>query len=130
VVILSASNLRSDVQRALDIGAVGFIHKDITAAVILNAIRMILSGGIYVPPNLMNSPQENNSKKIIQALTPRQRQVLIRLAAGDSNKVIAAEMGLSEATVKMHITAIFKHLGVSNRTQAALEAEKLDLPPE
>jgi DNA-binding NarL/FixJ family response regulator len=70
----------------LDIGAVGFIHKDITAAVILNAIRMILSGGIYVPPNLMNAPQEGNSKKIIQALTPRQRQVLIRLAAGDSNK--------------------------------------------
>jgi DNA-binding NarL/FixJ family response regulator len=128
VVIPSASNLRTDVQLALDKGAVGFIHKDIAATVLLNALRMILSGGIYVPPHLTQLKQSDDADNTLQALTPRQRQVFILLAVGQSNRLIAANMGLSEATVKMHVTAIFKHLGVSNRTQAALEAEKLGLP--
>lgn len=127
VVILSASILRTDVQRALDKGAVGFIHKDTTTAVLLNALRMILSGGIYVPPNLAQSSQDSQSGQVMSGLTPRQRQVLALMSEGHSNKVIASDMELSVATVKMHITAIFRQLGVSNRTQAALEYEKLTL---
>jgi len=127
IVILSASNSRADVQKALDKGAVGFIHKDISTSVMLNALRMILSGGIYVPPIMTHEQSTSEKDKINEALTPKQQQVLTLLAAGHSNKIIAAEMNLSEATIKMHVTAIFKCLNVSNRTQAALEVEKLGL---
>lgn len=129
VVILSASNLQVDVKRALDKGAVGFIHKDTTSEIMLNALRMVLAGGIYTPPNMVEAETPAETNASINDLTPRQRQILISLKNGQSNKIIAAELDLAEATVKMHITAIFKCLGVSNRTQAALEAEKLDLCP-
>lgn len=129
VVILSASTKRSDVQRALDSGAMGFIPKDTTGNVMLNALQLILSGGIYTPPNLSQQAsqvagQANNQSA---ALTPRQLEVLKLMVQGHANKVIAAELELAEATVKMHVTAILNGLGVSNRTQAAMEAEKLGL---
>ena len=130
VVILSASNLRVDVKRALDKGAVGFIHKDTTSDIMINALRMVLAGGIYVPPNMMEHESLAQSDQTSNDLTPRQIQVLAFLANGLSNKVIASDLNLAEATVKMHITAIFKCLGVSNRTQAALEADKLGLIPD
>jgi DNA-binding NarL/FixJ family response regulator len=127
IVILSASNLRSDIEMAIEKGAVGFIHKDTSSAIMLGALNIILAGGIYVPPySTQQSPTPPTSLESTE-LTPRQIEVLKRLSTGDANKVIAAEMNLSEATVKMHITAIFKSLGVSNRTQAALAAEKLGL---
>jgi DNA-binding NarL/FixJ family response regulator len=122
IVILSASNLRNDIQRALDKGAVGFIHKDTSSVIVINALRMILSGGIYVPPNM--AMQQDTGRSFLD-LTQRQYEVLAELVEGHSNKVIAAYLNLAEATVKMHVTAIFKRLGVSNRTQAALEAKKL-----
>ena len=127
VVILSASNLRVDVKRALDKGAVGFIHKDTTSEIMINALRMVLAGGIYVPPNMMEIETLVQIDQTTNNLTPRQLQVLAFLANGQSNKVIASDLNLAEATIKMHITAIFKSLGVSNRTQAAIEADKLGL---
>ena len=129
VVILSASNQRSDVQRALDAGAMGYIPKDTTSSIMLSALRLILSGGIYVPPNitqadnLATSPENNQTN----GLTPKQLQVLALLVQGYSNKDIAELMQLAESTIKMHVTAILKTLGVNNRTQAALAAEKLGL---
>ena len=129
VVILSASNSRADVKRALSKGAVGFIHKDTTAEIMINALRMILAGGVYVPPNIVEHEVLEQIDQAPNELTPRQLQVLVFLANGHSNKVIASDLNLAEATVKMHITAIFKCLGVSNRTQAALEADKLGLIP-
>lgn len=127
VVILSASIQREDVQRALDAGAVGFIGKDTTSAVMLNALRLILSGGVYTPPS-MTEPQtstQNTGNNL--GLTPRQSQVLAILRKGGSNKLIASELNIAEATVKMHITSILKSLGVTNRTQAVLATEKLGL---
>ena len=129
VVILSASNERRDIQRALDEGAMGYIPKETTSTVMLGALKLILAGGVYIPPNLTQS-----NKSVIQDdinnslnLTPRQLDVLALLAQGLSNKDIATQLGLSEATIKMHITSIFKGLGVSNRTQAAMAAEKIGI---
>ena len=127
VVIISASSQRSDIQRALDSGAVGYIPKDTTSAVMLNALHLVLSGGIYVPSDMRLKSQRYQSDDRVPALTPRQLQVLKQIAQGNSNKVIASELELSEATVKMHVTSIMKSLGVSNRTQAAMAAEKLRL---
>ena len=128
VVIISASNKRSDIQRALALGAMGFIPKDTTGDVMLNALQLILSGGIYTPPDLTQQPnQAEDQTNQTPALTPRQFEVLHLMVEGHSNKVIAAKLELAEATVKMHVTAILNSLEVSNRTQAAMVAEKLGL---
>jgi len=129
VVILSGSNQRKDIQRSLDSGAVGYIPKDTTSIVMLNALRLILSGGTYVPQllaqkNKMNSPPTEADSL---DLTPRQLQVLSLLIKGDSNKVIARKMELAEGTIKMHVTSILKCLDVSNRTQAVVAAQAFGL---
>jgi DNA-binding NarL/FixJ family response regulator len=130
IVVLSASESRTDMQRALDAGAMGFIQKSATAPVMLNALRLVLSGGIYVPPALVRSASETERPSATgetAGITPRQLDVLKYVIEGRANKVIAAELGLTEATVKAHITAVFKALNVTNRTQAALVAERLGL---
>lgn len=129
VIILSASTQRSDIQRCLDGGAVGYIPKDTTSVVMISAVRLVLAGGIYTPPSVLQEDEDNTDIHLPNAagLTPRQMQVLNLLVQGCSNKEIAGHMALAEGTVKMHITSIFKQLGVSNRTQAALAAEKLGL---
>ena len=129
VVILSASNHNNDVRRALDAGAMGYIPKESTSSVMLNALRLILAGGIYVPSNLANEDCTLSTAPNIQTLgfTPRQLEVLSLLIKGHSNKEIATQMNLAEATVKMHVTSIMKNLRVSNRTQAVVAAEKLGL---
>lgn len=129
VVILSAETRRADMQRALELGALGFIPKDSTGSVMLQALRLVLAGGIYVPPALAPpAPGKAGAADAPAArLTERQREVLALLARGETNKEIAAHLDLSEATVKMHVTAIMKALGASNRTQAVLAAERLKL---
>jgi len=127
VVILSASEERVDMQRSLDGGALGFIQKSANAEVMLHALRLVLAGGMYVPPALvqgslastMTLPSHKHEE-----LTPRQSTVLTLVIEGKSNKAIATELGLTEATVKAHITAVFKALRVSNRMQAAIAAGK------
>jgi len=121
VVILSGSTQRSDMQRAINLGARGFIPKDSSSAIMLSALRLILSGGIYVPQTAKQvSGQETE-------LTRRQRDVLELMVKGMSNKEIGLALDLMEATVKMHVSTIFKILNVSNRTQAAMLAERLGL---
>ena len=121
--------LETKPRSALDAGALGFIPKDTTSAVMLSALRLVLSGGIYVPPAITTSEESDYKKSQHDGchFTPRQLQTLAFLAQGYSNKEIARSLGLSEATVKMHVTAIFKTLGVTNRTQAVLAVEKLGL---
>jgi DNA-binding NarL/FixJ family response regulator len=130
IVVLSGSENRTDMQRALDTGAMGFVPKSATAPVMLSALRLVLAGGVYVPPELVQAaPAEVNISAPPPApiLTPRQLDVLAGMFEGKRNKVIGAELGLSEATVKAHISAVFRALGVNNRTQAVRAAERMRL---
>jgi DNA-binding NarL/FixJ family response regulator len=126
IVIMSASEDRTEMQRSLDGGALGFIQKSATAAVMLHALRLVLAGGVYVPPALVQGITTNEpiAPSKHDDLTPRQSAVLSRVIEGKSNKAIATELGLTEATVKAHVTAVFKALRVSNRMQAAIAAGK------
>lgn len=123
VVVLSATTQRADMQRALDLGAMGFVPKDATGRQMIQALRLVLAGGLAVPSALVRPAADDWRAD----LTERQREVLALLARGLVNKEIARTLGLAEATVKMHITAIMKLLGVSNRTQAVLAAQRLRL---
>lgn len=124
IVVLSGSENNADMRRALDSGAMGYIPKSATAPVMLGALRLVLAGGVYVPPALL---QAGANMASAQVLTPRQVEVLARVIEGKPNKIIAAELELTEATVKAHITAVFRALDVTNRTQAARAAERLGL---
>jgi len=125
VVILSASNRREDIQRSLNGGAMGYIPKESTGSVMISALMLVLSGGIYVPPNLAANTVLTDGQPL--PLTPRQLQVLKLITEGYSNKAIGGRLNLAEATVKMHVTAILRILDVDNRTQAVLSATKLGL---
>ena len=127
VVILSGSEDPDDVRSALDGGAAGFIPKSSSSDVILSALRLVLSGGIYTPPGLLNGQHTQVTKEQLNSLTPRQREVLVLLGHGRSNKEIAKTMGLTEATVKQHVSAILKSLKVSNRMQAVIAGRRLKL---
>jgi DNA-binding NarL/FixJ family response regulator len=122
IVVLSGSENHADMRRALDNGAMGFIPKSATAPVMLSALRLVLSGGVYVPPALVQTGTGDTSAPV---LTPRQIEVLVRVIEGKPNKIIAAELDLTEATVKAHVTAVFKALNVTNRTQAERMGLKL-----
>lgn len=133
VVVLSASDDPDNMRKVLDRGASGFIPKTTIKDVILTALKLVMSGGVYIPPDMFKSrpkqetaPQSQPDLTLIkQKLTPRQLEVLNLIAQGYQNKHIAHELNLSEHTVKIHITAIFKALGVKNRTQAVLTAQNL-----
>jgi len=128
VVVLSASEDAADVRAALDGGASGFISKSSSSEVILGALRLVLAGGVYVPPTLLGGHNAVAAKADIDALTPRQRDVLALLAQGLSNKTIGGTLGLSEATVKQHVSAILKTLNVANRMQAVIAGRRLSPP--
>ena len=121
VVIVSASENPLDMQRAFDVGAVGFIAKNEKLDVFLSALRLVLSGGYYVPQKLIQKNLSLSSRHACEpqfGLTPRQMEVLKVMSLGKSNKEIAQDLNLSEVTVKAHVSAIFKALKVTNRMQA------------
>lgn len=128
VVIVSASESQSDVRSALDAGASGYIPKSSSVKIMLSALNLVFSGGIYVPPaaihgdspGMGNGGGGGNGGGSLPSLTQRQRDVLRCLREGKSNKQIAYELGLSEGTVKIHVTAVMRSLGVRNRTQAVI----------
>lgn len=124
IVVVSASDNRSDMRRALDSGAMGFIPKSVPTAVLLSALRLVLAGGIYVPPEMVEREPAMPSGV---PLTARQLDVLARVIDGKPNKVIAQELGVSEATVKAHVGAVFKALNVTNRTQAVGAVQRLGI---
>jgi DNA-binding NarL/FixJ family response regulator len=138
VVIVSATTDQQTVLAAIGAGAAGFIPKSSSNEVMLNALRLVLGGGKYVPPEVLQCSrnEESSSARMPRAaalrvetlgLTDRQAQVLKLIARGASNKAICRELGLAERTVKAHVTAVFRALKVSSRTQAAIEASKLGL---
>lgn len=125
VVVLSGSEDPADVQAALDGGAAGFIPKSSSSKVILGALRLVLAGGVYAPPGLLVANAGVVSRTQLEALTPRQREVLTLLGEGKSNKEIGSTLHLSEATIKQHVSAILKTLRVANRMQAVLAGRRL-----
>ena len=135
VVVLSASEQTEVVMRALDAGAMGFIPKTSSNELLLGALRLVLSGGVYLPAEVLRhaptpplagkSGAETSYRDI--GLTQRQAQVLALVVQGKPNKIICRELALAEGTVKIHVTAILKALGVSNRTQAVVAVGKLGL---
>ena len=142
VVVLSAADDRDSVLQALDRGAMGFIPKSSSNDVMVSALRLVLAGGIYLPPEVLavssvdtahaTSPPAFPTARPTTApadlgLTERQAQVLALMVQGKPNKLICRELGLAESTVKIHITAILKTLKVSNRTQAVIAAGRLGL---
>lgn len=126
VVVLSASERPDDVRRAMAAGARGYIPKSTPPPTVLAAVRLVLSGGTYIPPLVMLDPAAPAARPAIP-LTARQVEILRALSAGLPNKEIASRFGLSEKTVKAHVSAVFRSLHVVNRTQAAEAARRLGL---
>lgn len=130
VIVLSSSEDPGDVRLALKSGAFGYVPKSASPKNILSALRLVLSGEIYVPPLMLElTPVETEgpgraASETGERLTERQTEVLRQLCHGLSNKEISRALDLSEKTTKSHITAIFKALGVVNRTQAATAARR------
>lgn len=134
VIVVSAHEEASVARRALAHGATGYIPKSSSAETIVDAIRHVRDGEIWLPPAMGASaaPLKDDEAQIaarIAELTPQQFRVLAMIAEGLLNKQIAYELGVSEATVKAHMTAIMRKLGCNNRTQVALAASQLALDP-
>ena len=132
VVVLSASDDQGTVVSALDHGAMGFIPKCSANQLILSALRLVMAGGVYVPPQAVNgsgvaAPRPQAASITELGLTERQADVLALMVQGKPNKIICRDLNLAEGTVKIHVTAILKALGVSNRTQAVIAANRLGL---
>ena len=125
VLVLSATHDRATVERALDLGAMGFIPKTANTRVLLDALRLVLSGGVYVPsdaPGISGTVRPRTAIKPEQlGLTLRQADVLKLLVEGKPNKLICRDLRLSEGTVKVHVSAILRALNVRNRTQVVIE---------
>ncbi|NLB56891.1 MAG: response regulator transcription factor [Gammaproteobacteria bacterium] len=133
VVVVSAREEPAVMRRALDHGAMGFIPKSVDAQTLGDAVRQVLEGNRWAPAAAGNAPaatpDEQEVAERIRELTPQQFRVLQMLATGLLNKQIAFELGVAEATVKAHMSAILRKLGASNRTQAVLVAGRLAVDP-
>ncbi len=130
VCVISANKSPLVMQRAMDHGAAAFIHKSASVADIRAALQTVLAGDIWHPSELDQAPagtaqEELDVAERIGELTPQQFRVLMMVAEGLLNKQIAFELDISEATVKAHMTAIFRKLGINNRTQAVLLTQRL-----
>lgn len=146
VVVVSASDRASDVIRSIDMGAMGFVPKRASNDTLSEALRLVMSGGIYVPPMSLGTdtaPQPLESPAVGRfvdtyqtvptleglGLTARQHDVLQLLLQGKPNKHIARELGLSVETIKDHVAAVLRALGVNSRTQAVLAVSQMMQQP-
>lgn len=129
VVIVSASEDPAEARRCLAEGAQGFIPKSARTEVLAAALRLVSEGGIYLPPLLLNAAPDDIATPPAhgEALTSRELQILALLCDGLSNKAIARQLGIAEPTVRSHLSAMFRTLGVVNRTQAARVARERGL---
>ena len=134
VVVFSATDDAETVAAALDAGAMGFIPKTSTPAILRQALRLVLANGIYVPPTILRrhgavpstAPAPQRLRKLSElGLTPRQQEVCALMVKGRPVKQIAHELGISTATVKAHLQPILRVLGVMNRTEAIVALHRL-----
>ncbi|MFK7792164.1 MAG: response regulator [Devosiaceae bacterium] len=132
VCIVSATEDQAIIRRALDFGAAGFMPKSLGVDDITAGIEAILDGDIWTPADLdlANAPDDDEAAalaKRLSSLTPQQVRVLMMLSQGLLNKQIAYELGVSEATVKAHVSAILQKLNVESRTQAVIAASRIEM---
>jgi DNA-binding NarL/FixJ family response regulator len=129
VVVVSANESPSVIQRCLEFGASGFIPKSLEVKRIREAVAAVLEGAVWWPADLKMEAGGDNASEIVArlaSLTPQQVRVLMMLGEGLLNKQIAFQLGVSEATVKAHVSAILEKLGVDSRTQAVIAVNKID----
>jgi DNA-binding NarL/FixJ family response regulator len=133
VIVLSGDQEPRHIRSALDLGAVGFIPKSHTSELMIAALRFVLAGGIYLPPNLLHDDSEPDGlhaaasgavSAAFARMSSRQEEVATLLLQGKSNKVIARRLDLSEGTVKAHVSAVFQIIGAKNRVEAVIIAAR------
>ena len=130
VVVVSANDDPAAIRRCMEFGASGFIPKTLGIEAMRAAIKRVLDGGVWTPPDVdLSSGSDAESADLMArmaTLTPQQVRVLMMLSEGLLNKQIAYQLGVSEATVKAHVSAILQKLGVESRTQAVIAAAKIE----
>ena len=130
VAVVSANDDPMAIRRCMEFGASGFIPKTLGVEGMRDAISRILGGGVYTPPDIdLSSGSDAEAAELMArmaTLTPQQVRVLMMLSEGLLNKQIAYQLGVSEATVKAHVSAILQKLGVESRTQAVIAAAKIE----
>jgi len=135
LVVVSGSDQREDIENVMNLGAMGFISKMSPSKVMLSALRIVLDGGVYVPPQLLQQAvakletglalSDKRSQRASKfGLTPRQLEVLQYIGAGLSNKDISKKLDLAEGTVKIHVAAIYQALHVGSRVDAVGTARR------
>jgi DNA-binding NarL/FixJ family response regulator len=131
VLIVSANEDPVVIRRAVEFGAAGFIPKSLDTPQIGEALSAVLAGGTWTPPDVDLSPSDDRETtelvRRIATLTPQQMRVLMMLSEGLLNKQIAYALGVSEATIKAHVSAILQKLGVESRTQAVIAAARIGM---
>jgi DNA-binding NarL/FixJ family response regulator len=140
VIVLSGAESPALIRELLAMGVQGFIPKAYSADVMLSAVRLVLSGGVYIPPMMLQADEPpvpappsttvegaaaRLEERLHQLLTERQLDVLRLLSKGKPNKVIASDLGISEGTVKIHLAAIFRALNVRNRVEAVVASRRI-----
>ncbi len=131
-VVVSAGENSGTIRKSLELGVCGYIPKRSEPVILNKALQLILDGGTYLPPSVLQpstdvTVQDRPPCGMTKTLTNRQNQVLGLVAQGLSNKQIAYQMGVSEATVKLHINALLRSVGATNRTQAVILAQKMGI---
>jgi len=131
IVVVSANDDPAVIRRCMDFGASGFIPKTLGIESMRRAIARVLEGDVWTPPDIeLGAGSDTETADLmarLASLTPQQVRVLMMLSEGLLNKQIAYELGVSEATVKAHVSAILQKLGVESRTQAVIAASKIEL---
>ncbi len=135
VVVLSGEENPAIIRIAIDSGASGFVPKSSSSEILVAALQLILAGGIYLPANVIaaartSEPPVADTAAVQSPLSSGQTRVLLRAIQGQPNKLIAADLGLAEGTIKAHLSAAYRSLGVRNRTEAVFAAAKLGLHPD
>ena len=129
IIVVSANDDPAVIRRCMDFGASGFIPKTLGVEAMRVAIARVLEGGVWTPPDIELGPSDAPTAGMIARLallTPQQVRVLMMLSEGLLNKQIAYELGVSEATIKAHVSAILQKLGVESRTQAVIDAARIE----
>jgi DNA-binding NarL/FixJ family response regulator len=127
IIAISASEDRRDASAALRAGAVAFVSKAASTEIVSDLVRRASAGALREPTWITASGVASLGEEASADMTPRQREILVLLCQGHPNKEIGLRLGLAEVTVKMHVSSLFRLLGVANRTQAVLAARRLGL---